>query len=58
MKFGAILWKFDILSITAFNLSANLKILLHMCDTYSCDYLQHSSFRLNWFPFPILSFVE
>ena len=39
VKFGAISWKFDILSITA----SNLKILLHMCDTYYCDYLQHST---------------
>ena len=30
-----------------FNSSSNLKILLHMCDTYDCDYLQHSTFRSN-----------
>ena len=29
------------------NWSSNLKILLHMCDTYNYDYLQHSTFRFN-----------
>ena len=45
------------------NWSSNLPILLHMCDTYNCDYLQHSTFRFNdrflvkyRFPFPILRF--
>ena len=42
-----------------------IKILLHMSDTYNCDYLQHSKlyrfnlidFQLNnRFPFPILRF--
>ena len=39
VKFWTISWKFDILS------SSNLKFLLHLCDTYNCDYLQHSTFR-------------
>ena len=48
------------------NWSSNLKILLHMCDTYNCDYLkhmQHISSQLNRFsvryrfPFPILRFL-
>ena len=30
-----------------FNWTTNLKILLHMCGTYNCDYLQHSTFRFN-----------
>ena len=46
------------------NCSSNLKILLHMCDTYNCGYLKHSTFRFNFiefqlkvdFPFPILRF--
>ena len=31
------------------NWSSNFKILLHMCDTYNCDYLKHStiSFQVN-----------
>ena len=32
------------------NWSSNLKILLHMCDTYDCDYPKHSNlidFQLN-----------
>ena len=35
-----------------------------MCDTYNCDYLKHSTlrlnlieFQLNTFPFPILRFL-
>ena len=64
VKFGAISWKFDILSITA-KLKLEFKILLHMCDTYNCDYLKYSTFRfylidfqLNTrFPFPILRFL-
>ena len=35
------------------NWSANLKILLHMCDTYNCDYLQHSTFRFNLIDFQL-----
>ena len=31
--------------------SSNLKILLHMCDTYNCDYLKHSTFRFNLIEF-------
>ena len=27
------------------NLSSNLKILLHICDTCSCNYLQYSTFH-------------
>ena len=29
------------------NWSSNLKVLLHMCDTYDCDYLKHSTFQFN-----------
>ena len=29
------------------NWSSNRKILLHMCDTYNCDYLQHSTFSFS-----------
>ena len=39
VKFGAISWKFDILSIT--------------CVTYDCDYLQHSTFRFNVIDFQL-----
>ena len=35
------------------NWSSNLKILLHMCDTHNCDYLQHSTFRFNLIDFQI-----
>ena len=35
------------------NWSSNLKILLHMCDTYNCDYLKHSTFRFNLVHFPL-----
>ena len=44
----AISWKFDILSI-----SSNLKILLHMCETNNCDYLQHSTFCFNLIEFQL-----
>ena len=30
-----------------------LKILLHTCDTYNCDYLQHSTFRFNLIDFQL-----
>ena len=33
--------------------SSNLKILLHMCDTYNCDYLQYSIFRFNLIDFQL-----
>ena len=36
-----------------FNWSSNLKILLHMCDTYNCDYLKHSTFRFNLIDFQL-----
>ena len=26
-------------------------IILHMCDTYNCDYLQHSKFCFNLIDF-------
>ena len=35
------------------NWSSNLKILLHMCDTYNCDYLKHSTFRFNLIDFQL-----
>ena len=44
------------------NSSSNPKSLLHMCDTYDCDYLHHIKFQLirfsvkYRFPFPILHF--
>ena len=42
VEFGAISWTFDILSITA--KFESITILLHMCDTYNCDYLQYITF--------------
>ena len=45
VKFGAILWKFDILSITA-SLKLGSKIpFAHLCDTYNYDYLPHTTIR-------------
>ena len=35
------------------NSSSNLKILLHMCDKYNCDYLQHSTFCFNSIDFQL-----
>ena len=35
------------------NWSSNLKILLHMCDTYNCDYLKHSTFHFNLIVFQL-----
>ena len=32
---------------------SNFKILLHMCDTYNCDYLKPSTFRFNLIDFQI-----
>ena len=52
VEFRAISWNFDILSITAY-WSSNLKILLHMCDTYNCDYLKHSTFRFKLIVFQL-----
>ena len=49
--FGAISWK-KWYSITE-HWSSNLKILLHMCDTYNCDYLQHSTFLSNFIDFQL-----
>ena len=37
LKFWAISWKINILPITAYNL--NLRILLHMCHSYNCNYI-------------------
>ena len=33
--------------------SSNLKILLHMSDTYNCDNLKHSTFRFNLIDFQL-----
>ena len=30
-----------------------LKILLHMCDTYNCDYLKHNTFSFNLIDFQL-----
>ena len=30
-----------------------LKNLLHMCDTYYCDYLKHNTFRFNFIDFQL-----
>ena len=35
------------------NWSSNLKILLHMCDTYNCEYLQHITFHFNLIDFQL-----
>ena len=35
------------------NWSSNLKILLHMCDTYNCDYMKHSTFRFSLIDFQL-----
>ena len=35
------------------NWSSNLKILLHMCDTYNCNYLKPSTFRFNLIDFQL-----
>ena len=35
------------------NWSSSLKILLHMCDTYNCDYLKHSTLRFNLIDFQL-----
>ena len=35
------------------NWSSNIKILLHMCDTYNCDYLKHSTLRFNLIDFQL-----
>ena len=42
-----------LLTAIVFNWSSNLKILLHMCDTYNCDYLKHSTFRFNLIDFQL-----
>ena len=36
-----------------FNWSSNLKKILHMCDTYNCDYLKHSTIRFNLINFQL-----
>ena len=33
--------------------SDNQNNLLHMCDTYNCDYLKHSTFRFNLIDFQL-----
>ena len=43
VKFGAISWKYDIFSITAWLKFAS-KNLLHLCDTYYRDCLPHITF--------------
>ena len=43
VKFGAISWKFDILSTTV-KLKFESKNPLHICDTYNCEYLPHTTF--------------
>ena len=61
VKFWAISWKFDILSITAslkFQSKnpftyANLKIVLHMYDMYNCNYPPHTMFRFLFIDFPL-----
>ena len=35
------------------NWSLNLEFLLHMCDTYNCDYLKHSTFCFNFINFQL-----
>ena len=35
------------------NWNSNLKILLHMCDTYNCDYVKYSTFRFNLIDFQL-----
>ena len=35
------------------NWSSNLKILLHMCDTYNFGYLKHSTLRFNLIDFQL-----
>ena len=52
MKFGAILWKFDILSITASS-KLEFKNALHLCDTYNCDYLPHTTVHFNLMHFQL-----
>ena len=62
-EYGAISWKIDIVN---YCFSFNLTILLHIGDTYNCDYLPHTVFLflLNRFsvkfrfPFQILRFIE
>ena len=35
------------------NWNSNLKILLHMCDTYTCGYLKHGTFHFNLLNFQL-----
>ena len=35
------------------NFSSNLKVLLHICDTYYLDYLTHTNFRFYIFDFQL-----
>ena len=46
VKYGAISWKNDTLSIT-------WKVLLYICDTYYCDYLTHTTFHFNLIDFQL-----
>ena len=64
VKFGENIVKIWYFVNNCFIRSSNLEIHLHMCDTYNCDYLKHSTFcfnlidfQLNRFPFPILRFL-
>ena len=36
-----------------YNWSSNSKFLLHMCDTYNCDYLKYSTLRFNLIDFQL-----
>ena len=64
VKFWAILWKIWYFVINCLNQSSNLKILLHICDTYNCGLFaaHHISFVLYQFsvkyrfPFPNFAF--
>ena len=51
MKFRAISWKFDVLSISACNLKFGSKNPI--CDTCNCDYLLHT---IGLFRFCLIDF--
>ena len=53
VEFGAISWKFNILSITAKLKFQSKKSFAYVCDIYNCDYLQHSTFRFNLIDFQL-----
>ena len=53
VKFGAISWKFDILSITAsLKLEFKNPLACRLRDTYNCDNLPYTTFRFYLFDFP------